>query len=317
MKRIISALMGALLLTASLFVLPVFGADLCEVSFDSVRKIFFVSGGADLVGTNRVLLMVKDDEDNLVYVDAQNDVQRANVYFEVNLGSKLKKGSYTFILSSDGDTVAEEVSTCYSEVKAEADFFNVSYNRAAHKFEVTGEVSGCNRILLMVYAPQINSLSDLYYMDALNSHTGEFSFDVFLPLAAPGGEYTFIVSTDGDTVTEGYRVCSFLDNFITFGTLSSGMEFGATYTLEEEQADSGAMVMVALYWKNTDGTRSLVRTNMSSAIVTEGEVKSVTAKLTLTEEEIQNINNYCAQAFVWNNSTELRPQKASRGIQER
>lgn len=316
MKKLLSLIIAALLMLSMLSVTAfASGSDLFEVSFDSVTETFVVTGSDALEGINRVLLVVKDSGDTVKYMNAMNNVTYQSVYFSVDLGDSLSAEEYTFILSTDGDTKSSQTKTCVAEIEEveQATFFDVTYNEERSSFVVGGEVTtvygeaSMNRILLMVYDPMVNDYSDLYYMDALNSHKGAFSFEVPLGSSAPIGTYTFIVSSDGDVVTKGTRTCAITDNFETFGNIGQGIEFGGTYTLEEGEAVP--TVIIALYKTHEDGTHSLVRTATSNTAV-DGKV---TAKIQIAADE--DISTYSAKAFVWENlTTSLKPVKTGRSF---
>ncbi|MBR6529784.1 MAG: laminin G domain-containing protein, partial [Firmicutes bacterium] len=82
-----------------------------NVEFDSVSRAFNISTDNVLAGTNRILLVVEDSEENVVYMDAMNAVADDSVSFNVNLGENLIDHEYSFTLSSMGDTI---VATYYS-----------------------------------------------------------------------------------------------------------------------------------------------------------------------------------------------------------
>ncbi len=316
MKKILSVTLAVMMLLSMLsFTALASGSDLFDVSFDSVTKTFVVTASDGLTGINRVLLVVKDSGDTVKYMNAMNNVTAQNLYFSVDLGNSLRADEYTFILSSDGDTKSSQTKTCVAEIEEveQATFFDVTYNEARNSFVVSGEVTteygeaSINRILLMVYDPMFNGYSDLYYMDALNNHRGAFTFEVPLGSSAPIGTYTFIVSSDGDVVTKGTKTCAISDDFETFGYIGQGIEFGGTYTLEENEPVP--TVIIALYKTHEDGTHSLVRTATSYEPV-DGKV---TAKIQIAADE--DVGNYSAKAFVWENlTTSLKPITTGRSF---
>ncbi|MBR6529135.1 MAG: hypothetical protein IKT62_03770, partial [Firmicutes bacterium] len=88
-----------------------------NVAFDSENKTFNASTNNALSGANRILLVVKDSKDNVVYMDAINAVTDDSVSFDVDLGNNLKAEEYSFTLSSMGDTIDVATATCESDVE--------------------------------------------------------------------------------------------------------------------------------------------------------------------------------------------------------
>lgn len=317
MKKILSVIFAVFLLVSMLSVsASATDINLFDVSFDPVNETFIVTGSDALNGMNRILLVVKDSADKVVYMNAANNIVPQSVYFSVDLGNALNAEEYTFIFSATGDTTSSQTKTCTPEVESGEEvetFFDVTYDADTNSFSVAGEVTNefggesINRILLMVYDPIFNGYSDLYYMDALNSHKGAFSFEVPLDISAPVGTYTFIVSSNGEVVTKGTKTCAIADNFETFGYIGQGITFGGTYELEEGEA--APTVIIALYKTNADGTSSLVRTEISNT-VSDGKV---TAQIEIGADE--DVSTYSAKAFVWDgNNTSLRPIKSGRSF---
>lgn len=313
MRKIISVILVILVMTSTLMVhASEPSEDLFTVNFLPATKSFSVSATDVLKGTNRVLLVVKNDNDKVVYMDAFNEAKAEDVTLFVNLGNSLKNGEYTFILSSDGDTKSSQLKTCRAAFEEEANFFDVSYDADKNAFVVTGEITkengdaSVNRILLMAYEPRFNGQSDICYMNALNEHKGQFTFEVPLNNASPVGDYIFVVSSDGDVVTNGSKTCEYTDNFETFGALEQGTTIGGTYTLKAGQ--TAATVIIAIYKTDAHGNTSFVTSDISSTVV-EGKV---TAQITLPDAE--DITSYSAKAFVWESVSTLVPLSESRLI---
>lgn len=90
-----------------------------DVTYNEARSSFVVSGEVTTeygeASMNRILLMVYDPMFNgysdLYYMDALNNHKGA-FSFEVPLGSSAPIGTYTFIVSSDGDVVTKGTKTC-------------------------------------------------------------------------------------------------------------------------------------------------------------------------------------------------------------
>ncbi len=313
MKKILSVMLAVFILSTMLSTVAMASeTDLFDVVFEPVSKTFTVTPSDGLTGINRVLLVVKNSDDDVVYMNAMNNVIPQDAYFSVDLGKSLEADDYTFIFSADGDTKGAQTKTCMAEIEEETSLFDVTYNEEDNKFVVTGEVkkndeASVNRILLMVYDPMFNGYSDLYYMDALNAHKGAFSFEVPMSASAPVGTYTFVVSSDGEVVTKGTKTCAITDNFVTYGNISQGTTFGGTYTMEE--GESAPTVIIALYNTNKDGSKTLVRTAVASTAV-DGKV---TAELRIAADE--DIGTYSAKAFVWENiTTSFKPVKSGRSF---
>ena len=107
MKKILSVIFAVFLLVSMLsFSAVAADSDLFDVSFDSVTETFVVTGSDALEGMNRVLLVVKDSSDKVVYMNAANNIVPQSVYFSVDLGNSLNSEEYTFIFSATGDTKA-------------------------------------------------------------------------------------------------------------------------------------------------------------------------------------------------------------------
>ena len=186
----------------------------------------------------------------------------------------------------------------------EATFFDVTYDEATRSFIVEGEIlnegsSSANRLLLMVYDPESNGNADPYYMDVLNDHKGAFEFRVPLDDAAVGGEYTFVVTSYGDVVTNGAKTYNYTSDFETYGSIAPGSAIGGTYTLGTDE--DAPIVLIAIY---KDGI--LVR------IATANDVSDgkITAEIQFAADE--DTTNYTAKAFVWKNATTLRPLMKAR-----
>ncbi len=314
MKKILSVILAVFILSTMLSTIALADeTDLFDVAFDSMSEKFTVSASKGLTGINRVLLVVKDSADEVIYMDAMNNALPQNVYFSVDLGNSLEEAEYTFILSSDGHTRSSQTKTCRAELEETESFFDVTYIEEGNKFVVTGEVkkdgaASVNRLLLMVYDPMFNGYSDLCYMDALNSHKGEFTFEVPLDAPAPVGTYTFVISSDGDVVTKGTVNYAITDNFETYGSIGQGTTFGGIYTMEDGEV-TPPTVIIALYKTNDDGSKTLVDTAVSSEAV-EGKV---TAEITIAADE--DVRTYSAKAFVWDNlTTSLKPIKTGRSF---
>ncbi len=289
-----------------------------NVEFNSANKVFTVSADSVFTGTNRILLVVKDASDNVVYMDAKNNITDNSVSFKVNLGANLKAEEYTFIMSSDGDEVLTGSKTCKSDAEGdepddnpddnpdvnEPTFFSAEYDEASRSFIVKGEASkgankpATNRILLMVFDSESDGKSAPCYIDTVNGHKGAFEFNVPLTAMAPVGKYTLVVSCDGDVLTGGTVQCEVTDNFEIYGSIAPGSAVGCTYTLGEETAPT---VLLAVYKNDT-----LVHIDVSDT-VTDGKV---TAEIAFGLNE--DTADYSTKAFVWKDFTTLQPLRRAR-----
>ena len=295
-----------------------------DVEFVSSDKIFKVNTGNVLTGTNRVLLIVKDSSDNVVYMDSQNDVKAGYASFDVDLGSNLKKEEYTFILSIDGNTVLSGTKTCNSDKEGsgttdepdepedepdvpQATFFDVTYDKESNSFAVSGELGKgsnkpvFNRILLMVFEPDEYQNDVPCYIDAINAHNGKFEFSVPMSKMAAVGKYTLVVSSYGNTITSGTIQCEVTDNLETFGSITPGSTIGCTYLLNANEAVP--TVILAVYDDET-----LVHMDISNTAV-DGKVS---AEVKFASDE--NTDSYTAKTFVWKDASTLQPLKKWRVI---
>ncbi len=290
-----------------------------NVEFNSASKVFTVSTDSVFSGTNRILLIVKDSSDNVIYMDAKNNVTDNFVNFKVNLGASLKAEEYTFIMSSDGDSILAGSKTCKSNVEGdepgdnpddnpdvnEPTFFSAEYDEALRSFIVKGEVSkgdnksATNRILLMVFDSESDGKSAPCYIDTVNNHKGAFEFNVPLTAMAPVGKYTLVVAADGDVVTSGTVQCEVTDNFETYGNIDPGSSVGCIYTLEENE--SAPMVLLAVYKNDT-----LVHVAVSDTVISG----KITAEIKFGAGE--DTTGYSTKAFVWKDRSTLQPLKRAR-----
>ncbi|MBO4897119.1 MAG: hypothetical protein J5590_02320 [Clostridia bacterium] len=173
--------------------------------------------------------------------------------------------------------------------------FNVSFDKGNNTFTVsTGRVlSGKNRIALIVQ----DSGGNVVYMDAKNDYTdSSVSFTVDLGEEAAAGEYTFILTSDGDTVAAVTKTCEITDNFGIYGNIAPGSEIGAQYTLDGGEA--APVVIIAVY-------KSGGIVNVSIAKTAEGG--KVTAKINFGAGE--DVTGYTAKGFVWKDLETLKPIK--------
>lgn len=313
MKKLVSLLLVAVMLSASFLTIPVTAEEpvgYFEVNFDSVFEVFTVTANPALAGENRVLLLVKDGN-NTIYMDAMNAVTYNNVYFTVDLGEALESKEYEFILSSDGDTVTKQILTCMAEVPDVPKFFSVEYDESEGAFNVNsveGYYTGTNRVILTVYEPSFNGYQEIYYMDVRNN-AKSFNFSVPVSQMAPIGDYAFRVSVIGDMMDDGFITCHFNRGFSSYTEeVEEGIKMGGKYILKDGEEDDGIAVYVALYNKTEDGDDSrLVRVTYSDEVVDN----YIQADITLSEEE--QTADYYVKVFVWNQTT-LYPLASSIAI---
>ena len=316
MKKILSIFALALMLFTMFSFMAAAEDDLFDVAFIEESNIFVVTAGKGMVGSNNVALLVRDSAGEVVYMDTANGIRPNYVYFAVNLGGNLSDETYTFTVSSDGDTVASQTKTCSSADNGGSSginpiyddpnpFYDVSYDAEANAFTVTGEITkengdpAFNRIALLVYEPSYNGANELCYMDALNEHTGPFTFTVPLSPMAPAGTYTFIVTSDGDVIKDSIKSYGMNDNFKTHGTIDKGSTIRASYTLAD--GETAPMVIIAVY-KN--GSLAFIETAETAV---NGKI---TAEVSFGADE--DTEGYTAKAFVWENFETLRPIKSAR-----
>ncbi|MBO4898552.1 MAG: hypothetical protein J5590_09670 [Clostridia bacterium] len=316
MKKLLSIFVAALMILTICNFTAMAAEDLFDVAFIEGSNIFVVTAKSGLTGINNVALMVRDSGGNVVYMDVQRAIKPGQVYFQVDLGDNLNIETYTFIVTSDGDTCASQTKTCSSNVHGSGSgidpiysdsFFNVSYDASLNRFVVNGELTksdgspAFNRIALLVYEPEANGVCEIYSIDALNEYSGPFTFNVPIHPMAPAGTYTFIVSSDGDVVTSAIKTCGLNDNFETHGTIAKGSSIGATYTLAE--GEEAPMVIIAVYKENRIVSMKI------SDIPVNGKV---TAEIEFGANE--DTSGYSAKAFVWENFETLKPIKSARSL---
>ena len=323
MKKLVSLLLVAVMLSASFLVIPVMAEeniDYFDVNFMSETNNFIVSGTKDLVGTNRVLLLVKDGDDT-IYMDTMNAAGDYKVYFEVDLGKSLKNKEYSFILSSIGDTTVSQTLTCSADIPDIPTWFTVEFNSSENAFKVNsveGEYTGTNRVFLTVYEPKFNAYQEIWYMDAINAASGSFSFTVPVNNMSPVGNYTFRVSVMGDITIDGYLNCEYegtmgFTSYTEAVAGSTDIKIGGKYIVESDEEETIA-VYVALYYKGEDDKYpQLVRATYSDEVLTDGSVKYIKNDLTLTEEE--QTSDYYVRVYAWKQA-ELYPLAASININQ-
>mgnify|MGYP003304964608 CR=1 FL=1 len=316
MKKLVSLLLVAVMLSASFLTIPVMAEendDYFTVSFDTGLDKFIVTATSALEGRNRVLLLVKDGDDTL-YMDAMNDVTRQDVYFSVDLGKVLERKEYTFIVSSNGDTVAAQTLTCMAEVPDVPKYFTVEYDEADKAFKVNsvpGYYKGTNRVILTVYQPSFGGYQEIWYMDAANN-AQSFNFVVPVSDLAPIGKYTFRVSVIGDMLADGVIGLTYNQGFTTYTEEvedSTDIKMGGKYILKNGEELEDVAVYVALYKKGEeDEVPRLVRATYSDDISVAAEVKYIQSDITLTEDE--RTKDYYVRVYAWKQAT-LYPLAAS------
>ena len=262
------------------------------VQYNEVEQLFTVRG--EIAGTNRLMLTVLDPDGEVVYMDAQNDVT-GEAEFSIKLGS-LVAGEYTFVISSSGTKNDIYTVSYMNTVVTEVDWFDVNYDETSNTFNVTGTAEGINRIMLMVYQPYLYGTSDMCYMDAVNGNNGTFNFSVPMNSGALSGEYTFVISVEGEDNKSGFVHYTVSDNFIVSKDESA---FKAEYTLSGNEEIP--TVIIAIYKKNADGSKTLYRTDFAATAV-DGKVS---ACIELTDNE--NVDEYCAAGFLWENIQTMKP----------
>ena len=312
MKKLVSLLLVAVMLSASFLTIPAMAeenVDYFEVNFVPMIDKFVVTSTNELVGTNRVLLLVKDG-DNTIYMDAINAASNG-VYLEVDLGSAVKNKEYSFILSSIGDTTVSQTLTCMAEVPevSVVDWFTVEYDSTENAFKVNsveGKYTGTNRVLLMAYLPEFNGYQEIWYMDAINAASGSFSFTVPVPEMAPIGSYTFRVAAKGDMEKVDFINCEYeySQSFTSYTEAvadSTDIKMGGKYILESGE-EAGIAIYVALYKKGEDDEApQLIRATYSGDVLTEEDVRYIKTDLTLTEDE--QTSDYYVRVYAWKQAT--------------
>lgn len=317
MKKLVSLLLVAVMLSASFLAIPAFAdepVDYFAVSFDTGLNEFVVTATQALAGKNRVLLLVQDGT-NTVYMDAVNATVAQDVYFTVDLGKALDRKEYSFIVSSDGDTVATQTLTCMAEVPDAPTWFTVDYDSNEKAFKVNSvedAYTGTNRVILTAYEPAFNGYQEIWYMDAINAASGSFSFTVPISEMAPIGRYTFRVAVIGDMMKDGLITYEYTQGFTSYTEPVSGstdIKMGGKYILKSGEETEEVAVYVALYKKGEeDEVPQLVRATYSDEILTAASVKYIQTDLTLTEEE--QTSDYYVRVYAWKQAT-LYPLAAS------
>lgn len=311
MKKLVSLLLVAVMLSASFLTIPVMAetaTDYFAVNFDTTLNEFTVTATSALAGTNRVLVLVQDGSET-IYMDSLNDVTAQEVYFGIDLGNALEAKEYSFIVSSYGDTVTSQTLTCTPELSDDTevpDWFTVEYDSTENAFmvkSVADNYTGTNRVILYVYEPAFNGYQEIWYMDAINAASGSFSFKVPVPEVAPIGKYTFRVATYGDMVTDGIISYEYSQNFTSYTEQvaeSTDIKMGGKYILND--GEEGAAIYVALYKKGkNDEVPQLVRATYSDEVSTAESVNYIQTDLTLTEAE--QTSDYYVRVFAWKQAT--------------
>ena len=309
MKRIVSLLLIAVVLSTSFLTMSAMAEDIEYFSVNFVPGVnkFVVSSTDALKGTNRVLLIVQD-AGNTIYMDSFNATASNSVYFEVKLGDTVVKKEYVFIISSIGDTLANQTIKCMADIPEVSSWFTVEYDSIENAFRVNsveGIYRGTNRVLLTAYLPEFNGVHEIWYMDAINA-ARSFSFKVPIPELAPIGLYRFRVSTIGDVKRVGNVICEYSQDFTGYTEYISGstdIKMGGKYVLNGGADAEGIALYVALYKKveNDDEVPLLVRATYSGDVITEDGISCIKADLTLTEEE--QTSDYYVRVYAWKQAT--------------
>lgn len=186
---------------------------------------------------------------------------------------------------------------------------SVTFDKTRGSFTVCGTTTSDSSMVLLVKGPSFRAgeLDGIVYADAKNlTPKGEYRFEVPIAAGTGAGEYTFEITTNGQTVSKGVYGCQI--GALTTGDISiaGDVQTGVSASVVVTNAYGAETVvspvlLLAIYDSVSD---CLIKADVASSVsIAAGQTATLSAGVSGMKDD----GRYYAKAFLWDSIETLSP----------